>query len=164
MQMDLQSQVESLRKSFLFAGRGIASCIMTERNMRIHLTTTVLVIFCAAVYKATYIEWALLCLAFGLVMSAELMNTAIEAVVNFSSTGYSTGARVAKDVAAGGVMMTALASIAVGCIVFLHKDRLLAALNTLVDYPMLIILLAVLIALGIGFIFFFPRFVKKIKK
>ena len=108
----IHQERRALCKSFLYAFHGIRFCV------RIHLAVAVLVTAFSLVYGLTGTEYALLFLTMGAVLSAEAVNTAIEAVVNLESPSYNALARVAKDAAAGAVLLTALAACGVGCCLF----------------------------------------------
>ena len=110
-----------LYKSFGFAIRGIWICLKTERNIRIHCLAAVLVVIFGAWLKISVTEW-LACLGlFGMIMGLELMNTAVEAVVDLVTEEYRPLAEKAKDVAAGAVLIAAFFAAIMGCIIFLPK-------------------------------------------
>jgi diacylglycerol kinase len=104
--------------SFGHAFRGVASALRSEVHLRFHALATVVVIGLGFYFGISRWEWALVTLAVGTVWSAELVNTAIEAVVNLVSPGYHPLAGKAKDVAAGAVLIAALAALVVGLLVF----------------------------------------------
>lgn len=89
----IHQERRALCKSFLYAFHGIRFCVKNERNMRIHLAVAVLVTAFSLVYGLTGTEYALLFLTMGAVLSAEAVNTAIEAVVNLESPSYNALAR-----------------------------------------------------------------------
>lgn len=93
----------------------------TERNMRIHLTFTVLVIIFGWILRISITEWLLCLLCFGLVFTAEMVNTAIENVVDLVSPQQNKLAGKAKDIAAGAVLVSAIISACVGLIIFIPK-------------------------------------------
>lgn len=155
-----KEDVYSLVRSFRYAFHGIAYCIVNERNMRIHLSAVVLVSFFAYYYRLERLELALLVLCCGLVISAEAINTAIEALVNLGSPAYHPYARIAKDVAAGGVAVAAIAAAVVGGILFLHPQRLLAAAGVILSSPFRIAAAVVLLLASVLFIFRGPQLVK----
>ena len=107
-------------KGFVYAYRGIrATC--KERNMRFHLFAAWVVIVAGIFFHLSRLEWAVIFICIGSVMAAEAINTAIESVCNvvrdelgapYSST------RIARDVAAGAVLITALIAAIVGVIIF----------------------------------------------
>lgn len=105
-------------KSVSCALSGIVSALKTERHMQIHLIAVVLVI-AAGVYRAvSVIEWCLLLICCGMVVAAELFNTALEAIVDLVSPEYHMLAKRAKDCAAGAVLVLASVSVAVAFFIF----------------------------------------------
>lgn len=109
-------------RSFVYAGRGIWFCIRHERNFRIHMAAAVYVLLFAPYFSLTRGEWAALLAIIGLVTAAEAVNTAVEQTVNLAAPGRRMRARVAKDVAAGAVLLCAGAAVAVGFILFARWD------------------------------------------
>ena len=105
-------------KSMGWAVQGLKTAFFRERNLRIHISITVLVALAALVLRIKPVEWALLFLAVGLVLVAELVNTAIEYAVDLTQEQYHPIAKRAKDVAAGAVLIAALCSIIIGFLVF----------------------------------------------
>lgn len=105
-------------ESFGFALRGIAELIRTQPHARIHLLATAMVFAAGRALGISATEWMMVVLAAGGVWLAEALNTALEAVTDLASPEYHELARRAKDVAAGGVLMMALAAAAVGILVF----------------------------------------------
>lgn len=94
--------------------------VRTQRNARIHLALGLLAVVLAFVLQISFVEWAVLFVVIGLVLSAEAFNTVAEVAVDLSTGGrYSEAARVAKDAAAGAVLMTAIVSLLVGAVLFI---------------------------------------------
>lgn len=149
----LMKNLRSLGKSFLYAFKGIAYCIKNERNMRIHLCVTALVSLFSFYYQTTAFEYIVVFLCIGAVISGEMVNTAIETLVNLFSPSYNNLARIAKDVAAGAVFIEACVSIIVAGFVFINPPRLSAAFTRIITSPVAIISFVILIVLGIFFIF-----------
>ncbi|NBI17336.1 diacylglycerol kinase family protein [Neglecta sp. X4] len=118
--------------SFRDAGRGIGSCLRTERNMRVHLGACVLVVLLAAWLGVGREEWACLLLAMGMVTAAEAVNTAIEGLCDFIEEGHNAQIGKIKDIAAGAVLLAAVFAAAVGAVVFL--PRLLGCIEMLQRY------------------------------
>jgi diacylglycerol kinase len=112
---------------FHHAFAGIAHAIATQANMRIHLAISAAVIAAGVWLGLTRLEWIAIVFAIGLVLQAELLNTAIEAIVDKASPERHPLAKAAKDCAAGAVLVTALAAVAIGVLVF--GPRLLAFLG-----------------------------------
>jgi len=115
---DLTPRIDWSRK-FSVAWAGIRSSWTTQASLRVHIICTLLVLALAAVSQLGPLQWALLLFAIGLVISMELLNTAIEAVVDLCSPQPSELARIAKDTAAGAVLVAALTAVLVGACVFL---------------------------------------------
>jgi diacylglycerol kinase (ATP) len=108
----------SLFQSFNFAAEGIVHAVRTQRNLWIHFAVAVAVLVAAIGFGATKLELAVLLISITFVLVAELVNTAVEATVDVASTEYSPTAKIAKDIAAGAVLVAALNSVAVGYLVF----------------------------------------------
>lgn len=107
--------------SFKYAFAGIRTLIRYEHNARIHLLVTGCVILAGFLLRLSLSEWTVIALAIGLVISAEAFNSAIEALADFVSPDYREKIKQAKDLAAGGVLVTAIAAATVGLIIFLPK-------------------------------------------
>lgn len=107
----------SLWSSFRFAFAGVAHALRTQRNFRVHLLVTAAVIGAGLWLRITADQWAILVLTIGLVLHAELVNTALEAVVDRVSPEFHALAKVAKDCAAGAVVVAAGAAVVVGLLV-----------------------------------------------
>lgn len=110
-----------LYKSFGYAFRGIGRTIRDERNIKIHLTATVLVVIFGCFLHISKEEWLVCLILFGLVISLELVNTAVEAVVDLVTEEYRPLAEKAKDAAAGAALVAAIAAAIIGGIIFLPK-------------------------------------------
>jgi diacylglycerol kinase (ATP) len=108
----------SLFESFNFAAEGIVHAVRTQRNLWIHFAIAVAVLIAAIGFGATKLELAVLLLAITFVLVAELVNTAVEAAVDIASTSFDPMAKIAKDIAAGAVLVAALNALAVGYLVF----------------------------------------------
>ena len=115
--------IKKLAHSFRYAAHGIWFCIAHEMNMRIHIVATMCVFYLAQFYDFTKAEFILLILTCVAVFSAEMMNTAIEVVIDKVSPGYSALAKVGKDIAAGSVFVTAIAALIIGFVLFWDIDR-----------------------------------------
>ena len=98
----------SLFQSFNYAAEGIVHAVRTQRNLWIHFAIAVAVLVAAIGFGATKLELAVLLLAITFVLVAELVNTAVEAAVDVASTSFDPMAKIAKDIAAGAVLVAAL--------------------------------------------------------
>lgn len=105
-------------KSFGYAFKGIRSFLCKEPNGWIHCTAVVVVVSLGFYFQISITEWCLCLLCFGLVLMAEAMNTAVERLVNLVSPQFHPIAGDVKDVAAGAVLLAAIAAAIVGCIIF----------------------------------------------
>jgi diacylglycerol kinase len=111
-------RARTLAASFGYAFAGVAHAVRTQRNAQIHLAVAVCAFVAGIVTRLTWVEWAVLAVAMGSVFAAELINTALECLVDLVSPDYHERARAAKDTAAGAVLFTALAAVAVGVCLF----------------------------------------------
>lgn len=143
----------SFSRSFSHAFKGISYCIKNERNMRIHLCMIVIVSIFSFFYKVTSVEYIFLLLCMGLVVSAEMINTAIETLTNLESPSYNQLARIAKDVAAGAVLVASILSVVVGSVIFLKPDRLKYTLILIISTPLYWISFLIVIVLAVLFTF-----------
>lgn len=109
----------ALVAAFRYAFAGLWHLVRTQRNAQIHLLAGACALALGAVLRIERWEWVALTLTIALVLAAEGFNTALEAAVDLTTTHYHPLAQVAKDVAAGTVLLCAIASIVVGCTVFL---------------------------------------------
>lgn len=108
-------------QSFKYAGKGVAKVAATEVNFLIHLAAAAVVTALGFFFRLAPLEWAAVLLCFGLVLSAEAMNSAVERIVNFISPGHHEKAGEIKDIAAGAVLLAAAIAALVGLVIFLPK-------------------------------------------
>ncbi len=104
--------------SLRFAAEGIVYTVRTQRNARIHLAVFALVVSAGIVFRLSFVEWALVILVSGLVISMETMNSGIEALIDLVQPDHHPQAKVAKDMSAGAVLLAAITAILVGFLVF----------------------------------------------
>lgn len=112
---------QPITRSFAHAFEGIRDTIVRERNMKIHLCMTALVVVGGCILRLTVTEWCLCLVLFGLVMALELVNTAVEATVDLVTEQYHPLAKRAKDAAAGAVLVAAIFAAVIGLIIFVPK-------------------------------------------
>jgi len=108
-------------QSFGYAIKGIRYVFGTEVNMKIHIAISVLVIASGTFFAISLIEWMFCLLCIGLVVGAEMLNTAIENVVDLASPEQHPLAGKAKDIAAGAVLICAIISVIIGLLIFVPK-------------------------------------------
>lgn len=112
-------------KSFGYSLEGLRYAFCHEQNIWIHLLATVVVLILGIYLKLNLIEWLLVIFAIGLVISAELLNTALEATVDLVTTNIHPLAKLAKDTASAAVLVLAFTALLVGLLIFGTKILLL---------------------------------------
>ncbi|WP_268778296.1 diacylglycerol kinase family protein [Rubrobacter aplysinae] len=110
-----------MRKSFSNAYVGMSYCVRTQRNLRIHLAVTVLVLLLSAVLRVSLPELAVLVFCIMVVIVAEMLNTALECAVDLVTSDYHPLAKLSKDISAGAVLVASLGAAVVGAIIFLPR-------------------------------------------
>jgi diacylglycerol kinase len=108
----------SFWRSLQIALYGASFVLRTERNAQIEGIIALLVIGLGIILKITAVEWAIIFVLIGLVLALEVLNTAVEAVVDLTTDHYHELAKIAKDAAAGAVLLMAVSSVAVGIAIF----------------------------------------------
>nr|WP_295969452.1 diacylglycerol kinase family protein [uncultured Bacillus sp.] len=111
----------ALLRSFSYAFSGVYYAFRQERNMKIHCLAAIVVIFLGFYLQLSAMEWGFILLAVGGMFSLEMVNTAIERTVDLITEEYHPLAKQAKDIAAGAVIVYAITSVIIGCIIFLPK-------------------------------------------
>ncbi|MEG0995156.1 MAG: diacylglycerol kinase family protein [Bacilli bacterium] len=106
-------------ESFKYSFEGLKNAYLNEQSMMIHCIITVFVVGLGFILKINNIEWLIVLIMVGLVMAMELMNTAIEAVVDMVMPDIHPLAKIAKDSASAAVGVLSLVAFIIGCIVFL---------------------------------------------
>lgn len=106
-------------RSYKFALRGLAAIFLQQLNFRLELLISVVVIATGVILRINSIEWIVIVFAISLVLIAEALNSAVEAICDAVSRDFHKEIRHAKDIAAGSVLLAAIAAIIVGVIIFL---------------------------------------------
>jgi diacylglycerol kinase (ATP) len=119
--MEGKKPKQSIVKAFNAAIEGILYTFKSERNMKIHYCLAVAVLIISLFFDLTKVEMLLLTFAISLVVISEMFNTAIEKTIDMITEEYNPLAKIAKDVAAGGVLIATLNSVVVGYILFYDK-------------------------------------------
>ncbi len=107
-----------LTDSFNYAIHGLIYAIRTQRNMRIHVLSAIVVLLASLVFQVSKVEILILLISITLVMAAELINTALESAVDATTNYYHPLVKVAKNAAAAAVLVTAINSVLVGILIF----------------------------------------------
>ena len=110
-----------LYKNFGYAFEGIFTGIKKERNMKIHCLAMLCVVAAGLLLRISISEWCLCLVLFGLILSLELVNTAVEAVVDLVTEEKRPLAKLAKDTAAGAVLIAAIMAAGAGLLIFVPK-------------------------------------------
>ena len=106
---------------FVYASKGLVEAIRTQFNIRFHFAATVAVLALSFYFKISVTEWCFILISIGLILTAELLNTAIEYLTDLVSPEYNDLAGKVKDIAAAAVLCAALVSASVGLIIFVPK-------------------------------------------
>lgn len=116
-----QKGLKKFFNSFTYPIKGLKYAYRNEQNLAFDVGMALLVIIFSFIFKLDASEWAVVMITIGLVLSMELVNTAIEAVVDLVTEEYHPLAKVAKDTSAAAVFVIAIAAAIVGLIIFLPK-------------------------------------------
>lgn len=108
----------SLPRAFGFAWSGIVATFKRERNFKIELGVAALALVASSLLALEPMEWIIIIILIALVLALELVNSALESVVDLASTEIQPLAKYAKDAAAGAVLVAAFGAAAGGCIIF----------------------------------------------
>jgi diacylglycerol kinase len=115
------SKSHSIVKSFPYALRGIKDTLLKEPNFKVEVILGIFAVVLGVVFSLPTSEWLILSISIFLVLIMELINTTLENLVDIVSPQIQEKARIVKDVAAGGVLMSSILSIIIGLIIFLPK-------------------------------------------
>jgi diacylglycerol kinase (ATP) len=137
----------SIIESFNFAIEGVVHVLRTQRNLRIHFAVAVIVLVLAVLVGVSKIELIALLIAIAFVLVAEMINTAIEGAIDAATTSFDPMAKLAKDIAAGAVLISAVTAVAVGYLVFAGKaaDKSARVLDRIRDAPAELSLIALVL-------------------
>lgn len=155
------SDIVKFLKGFVYAGRGVLSTIKTERNMRVHLTFLVYmfsILLSTDWFVLSSSDWVALVIISAIVISGELVNTAIENTVDMFTEGkYNEYAKKAKDAASGAVLISAIASVIVGIKIMFQPKAFVAMYEYFVQNPLMLIPFGISLVVAITFIFKFGK-------
>ncbi len=121
---DERKRQKGLKKffySFTYPVKGLKYAYRNEQNLTVDVGIALLVLILGFIFRLSAGEWAVLVITIGLVISMELVNTAIEATIDLITEEYHPLAKVAKDTSAAAVFIIAIAAAVVGVIIFLPK-------------------------------------------
>ena len=150
-------KLSALFKSFYYAARGIVSTVRTERNMRIHLVCVIYmfsILLLTDWFTLTKGDWCALLLASALVLSGEVVNTAIENAVNLATSGYHELAKKAKDAGSGAVLLNAVFAVIIGLVVLLQPPAFRQMYLYFYENPLMLVLFVLSVVVATLFIFY----------
>lgn len=141
-------------ESFNAAVEGFIYVLKTERNMRIHFLVALFFLLLGIAMGFSYVELSLLCLSIVLVLAAEMVNTAIELIVDMVRSDFHPVARVIKDVSAGAVLLTSINAVIVGYILFVKRVNfdVAAGLARVQQSPWHLTFIALILVFGVAII------------
>jgi diacylglycerol kinase (ATP) len=152
--MNTPRKPPSILESFNYAFEGIIHVLRTQRNMRIHLVIAACVLVLAFAVGVSKFELIALLLAIAFVLIAEMVNTALEHAIDVATTSFDPMAKLAKDIAAGAVLIATVTAVAIGYVVFATRladpsGRLLDRLRDApVDLTLIALLLTIIVVIG----------------
>lgn len=106
---------------FKYAINGIKEVIKQERNFRIHLVMAIFVILFSFLIGLNMVEWAVILLVIGIVLAMEIINSAIERIIDYIKPEIHPQAKLIKDMAAGGVLVAAFLAVVIAGVIFIPK-------------------------------------------
>ncbi len=117
----MKTTIQSIIKSFGYAFDGIKYAIQTQKNMHIHIFIGLIVLFTSFLVNCSQLEIAILFTIIGLVISLEIMNTAIEVMINLVSPTNQPLAKISKDLGAASVLIAAIVAVIVGLLILFPR-------------------------------------------
>ena len=145
----------SLLDSFNYAFEGIIHVLRTQRNMRLHFLIAFVVVIVALIVNVTKLELIVLLISISFVLIAEMINSAVEAAIDIATTSFDPMAKLAKDIAAGAVLIAAINAVAVGYLVFSGKTATKSArlvdkvLNAPAKLTIVALVVTVIVVIGV---------------
>jgi diacylglycerol kinase (ATP) len=138
-----------LVQSFNYAFEGIIHVLRTQRNLRIHFAIAAVVLVAAIYFDVSRTDLLFLLLAIAFVLITEMINSAIEGAIDVSTTSFDPNAKLAKDVAAGAVLIASINAVAVGYLVFAGKaaEKSARVLDRIRDAPATVTLIALVLTI-----------------
>jgi len=149
--------MKKLIRSFGFAGSGVVHCLLHERHFRVHIVAAAYILAFASAFSLTRAEWAVLLLTVGLVPAMEAVNTAVERAVDLGVNFPHPLAKVAKDSAAGAVLICAITAVAVGAVLFARPAEIAELFRELWQTRWKLVLTILSVPVAFLFVFAFGK-------
>jgi len=108
-------------KSFVFAFNGLKDCILHEKNFQVQFVVSIIVLALGIFFQLSRMEWVIILLCFAVVLSFEIINSAIEKLCDLVCPTFNLTIKKVKDMSASAVLLAAIISFIIGCIIFLPK-------------------------------------------
>ncbi|GAA0602202.1 diacylglycerol kinase family protein [Virgibacillus siamensis] len=108
---------------FLFAWNGLREVLKSERNFRIHLVAAVFVIAAGLFFQLNLLQWTIIFLTIGLVLITEIINTAVEKMIDYIKPEINQNAKIIKDISAGAVLLAAILAVIIGLLIFVSEMK-----------------------------------------
>ncbi|MGN1043349.1 MAG: diacylglycerol kinase family protein [Acutalibacteraceae bacterium] len=147
-------------KSFKYAVRGIIYTIRNERNMRIHSVVSLCVIFLSFFFNLSPEKYCILGLTISFVVVTEVINSALESLMDLCAKDYNSTVKSAKDMAAGAVLIASIVAFIVGVILFSDVEGYKKLGDFCIRYPWVIFPISICVVMGYFYIFLGPTEVK----
>lgn len=112
-------------KSFVHAFHGLMDCLIREKNFQIQYVIALIVTGAGIYFSLNSTEWMVLLLCFALVLSFEIINSAIEKLCNLVCAEFNLTIKKVKDMSAAAVLLSAIITFIIGCIIFIPKIKML---------------------------------------
>jgi diacylglycerol kinase len=110
-------------KSFSFAFQGLKDCLLNEKNFRIQYVTALIILIAGIFFSLSNMEWISILVCFDLVLSFEIINSAIEKLCDLVCPSINPVIKKVKDMCAAAVLVSAIISFIIGCIIFIPKIK-----------------------------------------
>ncbi|HCA05416.1 MAG TPA: diacylglycerol kinase [Ruminococcaceae bacterium] len=143
-------------KSFGYAFGGIARAICTEAHMRFHLVAAFYVLIFSLFYNFSAAQYAVLLILIALIIAAELLNTAIENVCDLVTSEQNSHVKIAKDMAAGAVLVLSIAAAVIACVFFINLKVIAEIFGFFASNPLLLALLIISAVAAVIFVWLGP--------
>ena len=147
-------------RALKFAIKGIIYAIKNERNMRIHTVVSVYVLIFSVICNLKPLEYIAVIISIGIVITAEMFNSAIESIIDLCSEQYNSIAKAAKDIAAVGVLILASAAFTVGAILFFTREKFLNVVKFVCSFPVSVLIFVLSLIFSYFYIFLGPAEMK----
>ncbi len=112
-------------KSFAFALQGLKDCFLQEKNFQIQFVIALMVTIAGFFFSISTTEWLVLLICFAVILSFEIINSAIEKICDFICPEFNLSIKKIKDMSAAAVLLSAIITVIIGCIIFLPRIKLM---------------------------------------